>query len=94
MDLDLLFRNSERMRAVEDIVRRAADTNATILLQGESGTGKLLIDDNEPQSGEIHPLLEEGVCSDNDLSRTPLHIVRNHWPPVPPQSCDGKGVLG
>src|SRR5258705_5740300 len=39
-DLDLLFRNSERMRAVEDIVRRAADTNATILLQGESGTGK------------------------------------------------------
>ena len=40
LNLDLLFRNSERMRVVEDIVRRAADTNATILLQGESGTGK------------------------------------------------------
>ena len=43
VDVDLLFRNSERMRAVEDIVRRAADTNATILLQGESGTGKELV---------------------------------------------------
>jgi two-component system response regulator AtoC len=42
-DLDLLFRNSDRMRAVEDIVRRAADTNATILLQGESGTGKEMV---------------------------------------------------
>jgi two-component system response regulator AtoC len=43
LDLDLLFRNSQRMRAVENIVRRAADTNATILLQGESGTGKEMI---------------------------------------------------
>jgi two-component system response regulator AtoC len=43
VDTDLLFRNSERMRAVEDIVRRAADTNATILLQGESGTGKEMV---------------------------------------------------
>jgi two-component system, NtrC family, response regulator AtoC len=43
LDIDLLFRNSERMRAVEDIVRRAADTNATILLQGESGTGKEMV---------------------------------------------------
>jgi two-component system, NtrC family, response regulator AtoC len=42
-DLELLYRNSERMRAVEDIVRRAADTNATILLQGESGTGKEMV---------------------------------------------------
>ncbi|OGK79272.1 MAG: hypothetical protein A2X52_16155 [Candidatus Rokubacteria bacterium GWC2_70_16] len=42
-DLDLLFRNSGRMRAVENIVRRAADTNATILLQGESGTGKEMV---------------------------------------------------
>ena len=42
-DLDLLFRNSEKMRAVEYIVRRAADTNATILLQGESGTGKEMV---------------------------------------------------
>jgi two-component system response regulator AtoC len=31
------------MRAVEDIVRRAADTNTTILLQGESGTGKEMV---------------------------------------------------
>jgi two-component system response regulator AtoC len=43
VDLELLFRNSERMRAVEDVVRRAADTNATILLQGESGTGKEMV---------------------------------------------------
>jgi two-component system response regulator AtoC len=43
LNLDLLFRNSERMRLVEDIVRRAADTNATILLQGESGTGKEMV---------------------------------------------------
>ena len=43
VDVELLFRNSERMRAVEDIVRRAADTNATILLQGESGTGKEMV---------------------------------------------------
>jgi two-component system, NtrC family, response regulator AtoC len=42
-DLDLLYRNSERMRGVEDIVRRAADTNATILLLGESGTGKEMV---------------------------------------------------
>ena len=39
-NLDLLFRGSERMRAVEDIVRRAADTNVTVLLTGESGVGK------------------------------------------------------
>jgi two-component system response regulator AtoC len=42
-DLELLFGKSRRMRAVEDIVRRAADTNATILLQGESGTGKEMV---------------------------------------------------
>jgi len=42
-DLELLFGKSRHMRAVEDIVRRAADTNTTILLQGESGTGKELV---------------------------------------------------
>jgi two-component system, NtrC family, response regulator AtoC len=42
-DLELLFRNSHAMRAAETIVRRAADTNATILLQGESGTGKEMV---------------------------------------------------
>jgi len=42
-NLDLLFRGSERMRAVEDIVRRAADTNVTVLLTGESGVGKEMV---------------------------------------------------
>jgi two-component system response regulator AtoC len=42
-DFELLFRKSRHMRAVEDIVRRAADTNTTILLQGESGTGKEMV---------------------------------------------------
>src|ERR1700687_3675617 len=42
-DLELLFGKSRHMRAVEDIVRRAADTNTTILLQGESGTGKEMV---------------------------------------------------
>jgi two-component system response regulator AtoC len=42
-DLELLFGKSRQMRSVEDIVRRAADTNATILLQGESGTGKEMV---------------------------------------------------
>ena len=42
-DFELLFGKSRPMRAVEDIVRRAADTNTTILLQGESGTGKEMV---------------------------------------------------
>src|SRR6266851_1873052 len=42
-NLDLLFRGSERMRAVEDIVRRAADTSVTLLLTGESGVGKEMV---------------------------------------------------
>src|SRR6266545_664323 len=42
-NLELLFRGSGRMRAVEDIVRRAADTNVTVLLEGESGVGKELV---------------------------------------------------
>ena len=42
-NLDLLFRGSERMRAVEDIVRRAADINVTVLLTGESGVGKEMV---------------------------------------------------
>jgi DNA-binding NtrC family response regulator len=39
-DMEALFGGSAAMQAVSSIVRRAADTNATILLQGESGTGK------------------------------------------------------
>jgi two-component system, NtrC family, response regulator AtoC len=42
-DIELLFRTSRHMAVVEDIVRRAADTNTTILLQGESGTGKEMV---------------------------------------------------
>jgi len=43
LDIELLFRTSRHMAVVEDIVRRAADTNTTILLQGESGTGKEMV---------------------------------------------------
>ena len=42
-DWEQVFRSSERMRVLEDLVRRAADTNATLLLHGESGTGKEVI---------------------------------------------------
>jgi len=42
-DFKLLFGHSQAMQAVEDIVRRTADTNTTILLQGESGTGKEMV---------------------------------------------------
>jgi two-component system, NtrC family, response regulator AtoC len=42
-NLELLFRGSERIRAVEDIVHRAADTNVTVLLTGESGVGKEMV---------------------------------------------------
>jgi two-component system, NtrC family, response regulator AtoC len=42
-DIETLFGGSPAMQAVSTIVRRAADTNATILLQGESGAGKELV---------------------------------------------------
>jgi two-component system, NtrC family, response regulator AtoC len=42
-DMEALFGGSPAMQAVSTIVRRAADTNATILLQGESGSGKELV---------------------------------------------------
>ena len=35
--------NSQALRAVEDAVRRAAPTNATVLIHGESGVGKELV---------------------------------------------------
>lgn len=35
-----LIGNSEKMRTVVDIAKRAADTSSTVLLLGESGTGK------------------------------------------------------
>src|SRR5206468_6969975 len=38
-----LFRRSERMRAVETLVMRVADTDGPVLIQGEPGTGKELV---------------------------------------------------
>lgn len=38
-----LFRRSDKMRAVERIVVEVADTNATVLIQGETGVGKELV---------------------------------------------------
>lgn len=35
--------NSSRMQEVYDMVQRVADSNATVLLRGESGTGKTLV---------------------------------------------------
>ncbi|MBI3630697.1 MAG: sigma-54-dependent Fis family transcriptional regulator [Candidatus Rokubacteria bacterium] len=38
-----LFRLSEKMRAIERLVVEVADTNATVLIQGETGVGKELV---------------------------------------------------
>ena len=39
----MLFRHSERMAEVRDIIDRVADTDVTVLIRGESGTGKELV---------------------------------------------------
>jgi len=39
----MLFRHSERMAEVRDIIDRVADTDVTVLIHGESGTGKELV---------------------------------------------------
>src|SRR5581483_9638099 len=39
----LLFRNSEKMAEVRDLIERVADTDVTCLVRGESGTGKELV---------------------------------------------------
>jgi two-component system response regulator AtoC len=39
----MLFRHSERMAQVRDIIDRVADTDVTVLIRGESGTGKELV---------------------------------------------------
>ncbi len=42
-DYQHLFRYSEKMRQVERVVVRVADTPATVLIQGETGVGKELV---------------------------------------------------
>src|SRR5262245_19892260 len=40
---DMLFGNSEPMAEVRDLIERVADTDVTVLVRGESGTGKGLV---------------------------------------------------
>src|SRR5262249_4826040 len=40
---NMLFGNSERMAEVRDLIDRVADTDVTVLIRGESGTGKNLV---------------------------------------------------
>jgi DNA-binding NtrC family response regulator len=40
---DQLFRRSDRMRRLEEIVRRVAETRSSLLIQGEPGVGKELV---------------------------------------------------
>src|SRR5262249_36153217 len=35
--------NSKKLREVKDLIRKAAETNSTILIQGETGTGKEVV---------------------------------------------------
>ena len=41
--IEEIIGNSSRMQEVFDMVHRVADSNATVLLRGESGTGKTLV---------------------------------------------------
>jgi Nif-specific regulatory protein len=41
--IEEIIGNSSRMQEVYDMTHRVADTNATVLLRGESGTGKTLV---------------------------------------------------
>ncbi len=40
---ETLFRRSEKMKAVEELVRRVAETDSPVVIQGEPGTGKELV---------------------------------------------------
>ena len=42
-ELKDIIGNSSRMQEVFEMVHRVADSNATVLLRGESGTGKTLV---------------------------------------------------
>jgi len=41
--IETIIGNSSRMQEVFDMIHRVADSNATVLLRGESGTGKTLV---------------------------------------------------
>jgi len=41
--IEEIIGNSSRMQEVFDMVHRVADSNATVLLRGESGTGKTMV---------------------------------------------------
>lgn len=41
--IDTIISNSSRMQEVLEMTRRVADSNATVLLRGESGTGKTMV---------------------------------------------------
>ncbi len=43
IDNQLLFKNSDKMRFIGEIINRIADTDVPVLISGESGTGKELV---------------------------------------------------
>ena len=43
IDDQLLFKNSDKMRSIGEIINRIADTDVPVLISGESGTGKELV---------------------------------------------------
>ncbi len=42
-EFDRIFQNSERMKEIQAIIEQVADTDITLLIQGENGTGKDLV---------------------------------------------------
>ncbi len=42
-EFDRIFQNSERMREIQAIIEQVADTDISLLIQGENGTGKDLV---------------------------------------------------
>jgi len=72
-DFSNLKGNSEPMQAVKKIIRKVADSNATIMIRGESGTGKELvaraIHFNSPRRNEAFVAL--------NCSAFPEHLVED-----------------